>query len=297
MTKWLSDVAPDEPVAAVAVRAVGARLGAVRRHLRRAARAGDLVDVHQLRVWSRRADAALSLYAEVFPRRRLRRMRRWLRRIRRAAGQVRDCDVFARWVTDPDGPWPVRLRAERRQGMKTIRRLAAKLDDGRRLKRRARALLARAGRNRPWTAEPFGRWAPAGLRPLVAAFLDNLPGPAADDAALHRLRIQGKRLRYAMELLAGAFPPVFRDELYPQVGALQERLGTVNDLASACMRLDEWLAGAGSPTTVSRLRRRRADAEEQLLQARAAFHRWWTAGFVADLRARLAELGGRPPPE
>src|SRR5205823_1439505 len=51
----------------------------------------------------------------------------------------------------------------------------------------------------------------------------------SDYANLHRVRIEGKRLRYAMEVFADCFPAEFRDELYPQVEALQETLGKAND--------------------------------------------------------------------
>src|SRR5205807_197113 len=98
----------------------------------------------------------------------------------------------------------------------------------------------------------------AGLRPLVEAFLAAAPAAAADDAALHRFRIRGKELRYALELLAGAFPATFRDELYPVAAALQERLGLVNDLATAQRRLAEWLNETGDPAAVSHGRRRLA---------------------------------------
>jgi CHAD domain-containing protein len=44
-----------------------------------------------------------------------------------------------------------------------------------------------------------------------------------DFPAFHNFRICGKRLRYAMELLAGALPPEFHDTLYSVVQRLQEK--------------------------------------------------------------------------
>ena len=58
---------------------------------------------------------------------------------------------------------------------------------------------------------------------------------------LHAFRIEGKQLRYAMEIFAGAFPPAFRGELYPLVEQLQERLGKINDHATAWVLFVGWL--------------------------------------------------------
>ena len=59
----------------------------------------------------------------------------------------------------------------------------------------------------------------------------------SDVANLHQMRISGKRVRYAMELLAGAFDDSFRTELYPIYAEVQELLGTINDHATAITML------------------------------------------------------------
>lgn len=294
MNKWQLDVSPDDRAVDVAARALADRLDAVRRYLKRAANVAAVEDIHQLRVWARRSDAALALYADLLPKKRLQWFRKWVKRLRRAAGRVRDADVFAGRVTEPHEKWPVPLRAERRRGQKQIRRLASRLDSGRQLKRRARKMLARMAEVHAGSMERLADRAQTGLRPLAAAFLAAAPPVGADDPALHEFRIRGKELRYAMELLAGAFPPAFRDELYPLVGELQERLGRVNDLATAQGKLDEWVAGTGDPATVSHLRRRLADVIEELVRARAEFHAWWSPELRDTLRARFAEFLGSP---
>jgi CHAD domain-containing protein len=294
MGKWLLDVSPDARAADVAARALADRLDAVRRYLQRAANGAAVEDVHQLRVWTRRSEAALALYADLVPRKHLRWFRKWVKRVRRAAGRVRDADVLAARLTTPDEKWPVRLRAERWRGRKQIRKLADRLADGRRLKRRTRKMLARMAAAHARSRERFADRARLRLRPLAAAFLAAAPPVGAEDAALHRFRIRGKELRYAMELLAAAFPPAFREELYPLGGELQERLGRVNDLATAQGRLEEWLAGTGDPATISNLRRRLADVMEELVRARAEFHAWWSPELREQLRARFAEVLGSP---
>src|SRR5207248_2386197 len=54
----------------------------------------DAEHVHQLRVGTRRAAAALRVFADALPHKLLKGTRRTLRRIRRAAGDARDWDVF-----------------------------------------------------------------------------------------------------------------------------------------------------------------------------------------------------------
>src|SRR5262249_17269784 len=55
---------------------------------------------------------------------------------------------------------------------------------------------------------------------------------------LHRIRILGKRLRYAMEIFAACFAPSFRQELYPAVEQMQEILGHATDSHVASVRLE-----------------------------------------------------------
>jgi CHAD domain-containing protein len=296
MPKWLPDISPDDLAVDVAARALAARLDLVRRYLKRTAKTMNVEDVHQLRVTARRADAALSLYADLLPRKQLKWLRKWMTRLRRAAGHVRDSDVLADRVVEADAHWPVRLRAERWRGQKKVRRLAERLDGGRWLKRRTRKLLNRLGTDHTGATERFSDRARTGLRPLVDAFFAAVSGVTPDDAALHRFRIRGKELRYAMELLAGAFPPAFRDDLYPLVTSLQERLGLVNDLSTAQRRLEEWLAGTGDPATISRLHRRLAVVREELVRARADFHQWWTPDQQNVMRTRFDEFLGSPMP-
>src|SRR5262249_28190395 len=54
----------------------------------------DTEYVHQLRVGTRRAGAAVETFADCLPPKVYRKVRRKLRRIRRAAGAARDWDVF-----------------------------------------------------------------------------------------------------------------------------------------------------------------------------------------------------------
>ena len=70
--KWADGTTPDDQTRDVAVRALRRRLDAVLYWLRQAARHAekDIEHIHHLRVWSRRATAAIRLYWELLPRRR-----------------------------------------------------------------------------------------------------------------------------------------------------------------------------------------------------------------------------------
>src|SRR5215831_1054554 len=94
--KWISDLKPDTPVEAAARHVLFVRLQVVKDFLPRAALEADedIEHVHQLRVGTRRADAALRIFAECLPKKMYRKARRRLRTIRRAAGAARDWDVF-----------------------------------------------------------------------------------------------------------------------------------------------------------------------------------------------------------
>jgi hypothetical protein len=78
------------------VRALHDRLGAVQQYPPLAAEKAeeDVEHVHQLRVRTRGATAALRLYEQVIPSRRLRWLKKQLRRIRPAADYARDSDAL-----------------------------------------------------------------------------------------------------------------------------------------------------------------------------------------------------------
>ena len=65
-----------------------------------------------------------------------------------------------------------------------------------------------------------------------------------DPAALHALRLQAKRLRYAAEIFAPLYPGRQANRFIGRLSRLQDRLGALNDAAVAASLLGE-LAGAG----------------------------------------------------
>src|SRR5262249_53871745 len=111
-----------------------------------------------------------------------------------------------------------------------------------------------------------------------------------DVAALHAFRIRGKELRYAMELLAGAFLPDFREKLCPVVETLQDRLGALNDLATAQTRLRQRIEKADDTAEAEHLRRLLAEEQERFEQMHREFMSWFTPPLQQQLRAGFDAL-------
>lgn len=73
--------------------------------------------------------------------------------------------------------------------------------------------------------------------------------PGSPDKELHRLRIQGKKLRYSLEFFNSLFPEQEMKKLIKQLKLLQNNLGDFNDLSVQQEMLEHYLA-AIKPGTV-----------------------------------------------
>jgi CHAD domain-containing protein len=305
--KWVRDLEPDTPLAEAARRVLTVRLEGVELLLPPAAERPeeDIEYVHQLRVATRRSGAALRIFAPCLGSGPLRRTRKRLRRLRRAAGAARECDVHRHLlIADREGRQePVagvlgeviaRLDEDRCSAQEAIRRAAARYPV--RKLRRGRRKLIGSLRN----PEPTGA---AGEVRLVDSARAELPGlvAALREAAaadlrvldnLHRMRIAGKRLRYALEIFAPCFDDGFRDA-YAAVEAIQEHLGAINDSHELVTRIEDFGRRAGPrpeiAETIDCYVRRRGERVERFLTE-------WNGAmgdrlFTAQ-RALVAALGG-----
>ncbi len=301
-SKWIEGTKPNQPVRKVARRAVDARLETVWHFAKLAAKkpGEDIEHVHQLRVSVRRARAALDIFEDLLPKRRARWLNKTLRGLRRAAGDARDLDVLGERLTaiakekeeSELDKIVARIALRRRQAQKPLVKSYQKAKRARFLKR-VRGLEKRI-RWRNKSPEPvFGNAARATLEPLVNDFFVAGAADLSDVTNLHQLRISGKRVRYAMELLAGAFNDHFRAELYPIFAEVQELLGTINDHATAITMFTEWLERADGETHLAdEMRELIAGEEAQLDATRRSFLDWWTAERAADLRVRFDAILG-----
>src|SRR5262249_53430493 len=169
----------------------------------------DPEHVHQLRVSTRRAAAGLDIFSICLSDKDYKTARKALRRIRRAAGEARDWDVFLAGLPTKPGAG-VRLQAARDlvAGYALARRVVAQ------------DRLAEASPNYPFDFERLVAETVAAVhkprggpetqylldlaQPMLSGMLKEMHEAATGDLTdydhLHQVRIKGKRLRYAMEV-------------------------------------------------------------------------------------------------
>jgi CHAD domain-containing protein len=88
----------------------------------------------------------------------------------------------------------------------------------------------------------FGEWAPFRYEAIVARYREREASMPTDATSLHELRLAAKKLRYEIELLAAVLPSAVRDEAYPGLVEVQDRLGLVSDQATRVARLEALIA-------------------------------------------------------
>ncbi|NIL96434.1 MAG: CHAD domain-containing protein [Planctomycetales bacterium] len=301
--KWMK-ARPEMLVKRVSRRALRERFREVLHHLPLAAKkpCEDVEHVHRLRVACRRAVAALDIFEPALPPKRARRMRKELRRLRRAVGQARDLDVLAQRLerllaAGENGAISkvlqrvVKLRKKAQPAARQAYRRARRRQLGREMRR-----LAKRSRHPAGLSGSFGSYAREGLRRNTRDFFAAAGADLTDIENLHQLRIAGKRLRYAMEIYAGAFSSALRYELYPVFAEVQERLGTINDYATAVRLLDTWQQAVSSKSSAGRMQNLLEDENRRLEKAAAAFRQWWTPARAASLKHQFDQLVAGPQP-
>jgi CHAD domain-containing protein len=300
--KWVEIKSSDEPLADVARRTLADRLRLVWRYLQRShdGSPSDVENVHQLRVSTRRAVAAMEVFENLLPPRRAEWMTKQLKRVRQAAGNARDLDVMLdrfRHLAEHevDGPYGAMvhwLKVRRHRAQDPVDTAFEKLER-KHFQRRFEGLAKRVrlrNKNDRFNEPSIADGARSRLALVVADFFQAGDADFTEYAVLHAFRIAGKRLRYAMEIFAAAFPASFRDDLYPLVAALQERLGEVGDHATAHEQFSAWLTedelDSQSRVAIESL----VGEEQRALEAKCReFVDWWRGEPKEDLRRRFAE--------
>jgi CHAD domain-containing protein len=283
--KWVEGLTAATPVGAAARRVLAARLGAVNDALSAAAAWGaDPEPVHKLRVATRRAGAALNAFADLLPGKAYRKARRVLKRLRRSAGAARDADVFL----DALRLWSIHQSPAARPGAHFLlghvfaHRQAAQAGLGKAIEQaRAKPLTDLAAKVRGGSRESLRERAVPVLADLLRELETAAAGNLDDYGHLHGVRIQGKRLRYALEVFINCFDPAAREQVYPLVEGLQDILGLANDSYQAGSRLDA-LADAVRTTQPGLWELVRVGVEDlrayhrqRIKEQRAAFADWW----------------------
>jgi CHAD domain-containing protein len=300
-SKWIEGIRPDGGVPEAATLSLSARLAAVGHWLPLAASHADkdIEYVHQLRVSTRRATAALRIFREWLPPKKCRWLKKRLQQIRRAAGAARDFDVLTLRLADAFGdggsPLLAEIAARRAAVQPAICEISERLLHDGLLARKVHKLLDgigergdQAGADRRPTN--FRAWAEQRLGLVAGEFFDAMPADSADTAALHQFRIRAKALRYAIELLAPAFGPELRREHYRVVEEAQERLGKVNDCVVGARHWCELSAAAADANLCRALEQLAERDRNHLAQELEAFRQWWNPERVEILRRGLLPI-------
>jgi CHAD domain-containing protein len=302
--KWISDLSADTPLVNAARRVLTVRLQVVHDQLPLALEKwkDDPEHIHQLRVGTRRAGAALAIFGDCLPRKAFKRMRNKLRTLRRAAGQARDWDVFGEALAKRES----KVTATQRPGLDFLLGYTT----GRRVA--AQEALQSAAAGSPFNFERLSAETLAALRestasppphvlgelarPWVSNLVRELHAAASENLDkyehLHRVRILGKRLRYGMEVFADCFDSSFRERDYPLIEEMQEILGHANDSHVAGQRLTmlRELLRATKPMDWKRFRACIEGLlryhQRRLPQQRKLFVKWWTKWQVSMLHSQ-----------
>jgi len=305
--KWIPGLKARTPVAEAAARVLAARLDVVNRYLPLAVNQPDkdIEHVHQVRVATRRTGAALRIFADCLPPKVHEKVKKQVRRIRRAAGEARDWDVFLAALAEREATRP----AADKPGLDFLRGVVFAL----RIEAQQH-LIAMAGdapdvsavlaeihtpADRPDT---FVEMALPAMQALLDEFTKAISVRVTSYEQLHRIRILGKRLRYAMEIFADCFVPAFRANLYPQVEEMQEILGFANDSHVATTRLIHLRdhVRASRPAEWSRLRPGIENLlkyhRQRLPQERRRFGRWLTRWKRQHISLADLLLNSKPTP-
>jgi len=196
--------------------------------------------IHQMRVATRRLRAAVRLFAPHLPPDFAGELLPPLRQLMERLGRARDLDVLLAEISMPVmRALPDEPRLAALVGAVTDRQYAAREAALRHLRSAAHGrlmLLAIAllhGLDGP-AAETLAAFATGRLKRLRRKVLALAEAASSDDpASLHRLRIGIKRLRYALEFFAPLASGRALPRLLRSLGALQDELGQLNDLANA----------------------------------------------------------------
>jgi CHAD domain-containing protein len=261
----------------------------------------DIEYVHQLRVATRRAGAALRVFKEFLPRARRRWMAKKLRRIRRHAGLARDLDVLARRLrhghdrsenhAEPGKHTRLlsHVKSLRRRMQKPLSKDLRELKR-KRFKAKVRRLVGKVGWRQAGPEEAVSAVASRSLQPLVFQFFSVSQEDLTDPCTLHRLRICGKRLRYGLELFSGGFDPAVRDKVFPVFIDLQRRLGDINDHVTAQALFQRCRNESAEEFERDRFEELAAAETREIRCATRTFNQWWTTKRVTDLSERFRML-------
>jgi CHAD domain-containing protein len=260
--------------------------------------------IHDLRISTRRLRAGLDLWLATAPGKKLARCRKTLRGLGRRLGAVREIDVNRRELSElalrrPADTVAIEFVAafEGRRKIRSARAMEKEIEriDLPDLFRQIRSELEKfADSEAESISLTFVARQELALRlpPLEELLSDALRRPSAP--ALHRFRIELKKLRYSVEACGAAYDGRRRLRLISRLKQLQDALGAAQDaqvLHDRFARLRAELRGDGLPAAerslLPAMRAVAAMLRERQAAAVIELESCWREGFLGRFEASL----------
>jgi CHAD domain-containing protein len=263
---------------------------------------GDPAAVHQTRVAIRRLRAAFSLFGPYVCDEHSPVFRAEWKAVAAGLGPARDLHVLIERVeaataghAGDTGELLQRLRGKRTAATRAAQAMLA----GTTFQHLLIRFAAWLERGMPRSSEPLADFAQDALGRRRRKLVKGKPLAELSDAALHELRIKGKKLRYAAEFFAALHPGEEarkeRDAFTKALGKLQDCLGSVHDLAVAHEQREslftdiEPITAAGLSVQLAGLLDEHGPSRKQLVRSAAkALDRiadapgWWKSDGPAE---------------
>ena len=312
--KWIAGLNAETPLVEAAEQYLSVRLSSVVELLPDAAQLAenDVEYVHQLRVATRRSDAALVSFRPCVRKKTFKRMRKSLRVIRRAAAGARCCDVhheiLAPLQEQKNSPDPKifkfilkAITRQRAEAQKSIIE-ASENYPAKQLQRDVEKLVLSLDQPLEYPNITLFNAAQVVLPKRIqkVKFATNVNLEVI--STLHQLRLSGKKLRYALEIFAPCYDEKLKQEYYPVVEQLQKHLGHINDSQEIMHRLIDLhqrvtqnefkLKSLSQDELLKGIARLAESFEQECTEQQSSFLKWWQEPQVASTWDHITTMVG-----
>ncbi|MFN9717079.1 MAG: CHAD domain-containing protein [Planctomycetota bacterium] len=249
--------------------------------------------VHQLRVATRRALAAVDLFEPLLPDKECRWLNRNLKHILRAAGKARDLDVLLKNGIPKSSAALPSLQAFWKKNRRTCQESLHSLNRTKRGKLKKHSVAV----SKLPCADPIPtdtvpqwsnmrRWIRHRLSKCSQGFLKHL-ADASDVESMHQLRIETKRLRYTLEIVRPALNTAEAESLKTLLSELQDVLGTLNDHVVTLRYLKRSATSLDTPSDKQAIASLIEARTAKIAAQRESFRIWLDSPAPEDLRRQL----------
>jgi CHAD domain-containing protein len=247
--------------------------------------------------------AALQLFTPLLPAEPTAEMLQILNKARKRAGKARDVDVLLQSL-DKEARTALadvllimkQQRVESAQKLAKSYRKKVRSGDLRECSQQLNKQLPANGNNgRVPPPIEFGPWFLQQFAVVSAELLRQLRPAKPSQPRAHSLRIEGKRIRYALEIGLPSLPKQAGKQLYSSLENLQEQLGSLCDAQAQAGQFRE-LAKSLKPKQRTKLHQAAAENDRRAAAMFRDFTRWWKAAKGRKkLQQQFADL--LTPPE